>query len=784
MVHALLVGGFIIFLLFSFSAVALAIIFRNLPQPEELHTSRINQSTKIYDRTGEVLLYEVHGEEKRTIIPYENIPDAVKEATIAIEDQNFYEHPAFDIRAILRAIVKDLLNLGFEQGASTITQQLAKNAYLSPEKKISRKIKELLLALRLERQFTKDEILHLYLNQIPYGSNAYGIEAAAQTYFDKSAQELTLAEGALLASLPKAPSYYFAHKNELLERKDFTLEAMYKLGFITEAERDVAKEEKLTFAPLTTTIKAPHFVMAVQEYLAGKYGIDTLENGGLRVYTTIDWRLQQIAEDVVYRGVERNTELYKGRNGALVAEDPKTGQVLTLVGSKDYFDIENEGNFNVAMQGLRQPGSAFKPFAYLTAFQKGYTPETIVFDVETEFDTTGIPERSYKPGNFDPVFRGPVALRTALAQSINIPAVKVMYLAGIDDVLKTAELFGLTTLTERSRYGLSLVLGGGEVRLSELVNAYAVFANDGKKNKQTLITRVEDDKGEVLEEYEEQTTQIIEPQYVRLINNVLSDTKERSGLFGGSLNLTIFPGYEVALKTGTTNNFVDAWSIGYTPNLVVGVWAGNNHREPLQKSGGSILAAVPMWSEFMREALKDTEPEFFVQPDPYTATKPVLRGDYAYQKQIHNILYYVRKNDPQGPAPLRPEDDPQFWNWEFPVLKWAERNVADFAGYNKGVYNAEENTDVEITIREPQNGSYAQNTLNLNFDILSNRSLVRVEVLWNDVRIDEVAIQAVPFSYQKQHTFEPSDLKLQNKLSVRAVSSEGAAYQKDVVVYK
>ena len=409
---------------------------------------------------------------------------------------------------------------------------------------------------------------------------------------------------------------------------------------------------------------------------------------------------------------------------------------------------------------------------------------TIVFDVETEFDTTGIPERSYKPGNFDPVFRGPVALRTALAQSINIPAVKVMYLAGIDDVLKTAELFGLTTLTERSRYGLSLVLGGGEVRLSELVNAYAVFANDGKKNKQTLITRVEDDKGEVLEEYEEQTTQIIEPQYVRLINNVLSDTKERSGLFGGSLNLTIFPGYEVALKTGTTNNFVDAWSIGYTPNLVVGVWAGNNHREPLQKSGGSILAAVPMWSEFMREALKDTEPEFFVQPDPYTATKPVLRGDYAYQKQIHNILYYVRKNDPQGPAPLRPEDDPQFWNWEFPVLKWAERNVADFAGYNKGVYNAEENTDVEITIREPQNGSYAQNTLNLNFDILSNRSLVRVEVLWNDVRIDEVAIQAVPFSYQKQHTFEPSDLKLQNKLSVRAVSSEGAAYQKDVVVYK
>lgn len=785
--YTLLLGGAAIFSLAAFSLVALATIFRNLPQPEDLIASRVNQSTKIYDRTGEILLYEIHGEEKRTIIPFEEIPEFVKQATLAIEDQNFYNHPAYDWRAILRSFIRNLLRLRLEQGGSTITQQLAKNAYLSPEKTISRKAKELLLAFRLEKQFTKDEILGLYLNQIPYGSNAYGVEAAAETYFKKSAKNLNLAEAALLAALPKAPTYYSpygSNKDELLKRKDIVLKEMFQLGHINEKQFKDAGEYKFSFAPQATSIKAPHFVIAVQDYLVKKYGFETLEKGGLGVITTLDWNLQEAAEDIVERGVERNTKLYNGRNGALFAEDPKTGQVLAMVGSKDYFDVENEGNFNVAMQGLRQPGSAFKPFAYYTAFEKGYTPETVVFDLATEFDTTGILERSYKPGNFSRVFKGPISFRNALAQSVNIPAVKVIYLAGIDNVLKIAERFGISTLTERSRYGLSLVLGGGEVRLSELVHAYSVFANDGTKHAQTMILEVKNHKGEVLELYKDQAEEVGSPQHVRAINDILSDTNARAGLFGpGLLGMTIFPGHEVALKTGTTNNFVDVWAIGYTPGIVVGIWAGNNHREPLQESGGSITTGVPMWSEFMGKALLGKEPQLFPKPEPYLVSKPILKGDYLNQKQIHTILYYINKDDPRGPLPLRPEGDPQFWNWEIPVLNWAKKNVPDFDSYNKGIYTAEENSDTQITINSPQNGSFTSGELLLNFNVTAFKSGPKhIKIIWNGASLEEIQVETLPFSYQKTITvLEP---ELQNRLSIKVTDKSGAAFQKDIIVFK
>lgn len=784
--YALLGVGAAFFLFTAVFLVIIAAIFKNLPQPNDLIANHVNQSTKLYDRDGKVLLYEIHGEEKRTIIPYEEIPEFVKQATIAIEDQNFYNHPAFDWRAILRSFIKNLLRLRVEQGGSTITQQLAKNAYLSPEKTVTRKVKELLLAIRLEQQFTKDEILNLYLNQIPYGSNAYGIEAAADTFFNKKAKDLTIAEAALLAALPNAPTYYSpygSHKDELLLRENFILKEMRNLGYIDEQQLAAAAAHEFSFAPQSTSIKAPHFVVAVQDYLVKKYGFETIEKGGLSVITTLDWNLEEAAEKIVRSGAERNTELYKGRNAALFAEDPKTGEVLAMVGSKNYFDTENEGNFNVAMQGLRQPGSAFKPFAYYTALEKGYTPETTIFDVLTEFDTTKIPENSYKPENFSPVFKGPVTFRTALAQSINIPAVKVMYLAGIDDVLKTAEQFGISTLTERGRYGLSLVLGGGEVRLSELVHAYSVFANDGNQNSQTLVLEVKNDKGEVLESYQNEAKKVAELQYVRTINDILSDVNARSGLFAGSLDLTIFPGHEVALKTGTTNNYVDAWSIGYTSGIVVGVWAGNNHREPLQKSGGSILAAVPIWSQFMKKALEGKEAESFTKPEPYLATKPILKGDYLNQKQIHTILYYVSKNDPQGGAPIRPEDDPQFWNWELPVLEWAKKNLSDFDSYNKGVYSAEENSEVQIDIHSPQNGTFTDGGFLLSFDVTTNtRTLERIEILWNDVLLEETRVEAMPFSYQKSVTVPK--LELQNKLSIRAVDNKRAMFQKDIILFK
>ncbi len=777
-----------IFLLFVFALITLvtvAVIYKNLPKQEDLFNHQVSQSTKLYDREGKVVLYEIHGEEKRTIIPFTEIPDSVKNATLAIEDQGFYNHPAFDWKAILRSVIKNIVYIRFEQGGSTITQQLAKNAYLTPEKTITRKIKELFLAMRLEKQFTKDEILNLYLNQIPYGSNAYGIEAAAKTFFNKKAKDLNIAESALLASLPNAPSYYSpygSHKDNLITRKSFILKEMKKLGFINEQELVVAEKYRFVFSPQATSIKAPHFVIAAQDYLVKKYGFDTVEKGGLNVITTLDLKLQEAAEEIVLRNVNRNTELYKGKNGAMFVEDPKTGEILAMVGSKNYFDTENEGNFNVAMQGLRQPGSSFKPFAYYTAFVKGYSPNTVLFDLPTEFDTTKIKENSYKPVNFGNVYRGPMNLRSALARSINIPAVKIMYLAGIDDVIKNAQQFGISTLTDRSRYGLSLVLGGGEVRLSELVHAYTVFANDGMQSIQTMILEVKNDKGVVLETYKNEVSKIAEPQYIRMINDILSDIDARSGLLGNSLRLTVFPGHEVALKTGTTNNYVDAWAIGYTPGIVVGVWAGNNHREPLQENGGSVLAALPMWSDFMNKALEQKEPEAFMKPEPYIANKPILNGDYLNQKQVHSILYYVDKNNPTGPGPANPEEDSQFWNWEIPVLEWAKQNLVDFNLYNKGVNNIGENPNVQIVVSSPQAGDFINNQINLDFSVVTiSQKLERLEILWNDSLIDQALINENPITYKK--TLVVSGIEVQNKLSIRVINSQNSAFQKDIVLF-
>lgn len=687
----ILVASSIIFVYASYLAL-------NIPDFEEIENRKISQSTKVYDREGKVMLYEIHGEEKRTIVPFAEIPDLVKKATIAAEDKNFYSHPAFDIKAIIRSVFIDLV-YNKRVGGSTITQQLAKNSFLSSDKVITRKIKELFLAIKLEKRYSKDEILSFYLNQIPYGGNAYGIQAAAQTYFNKNLDELDLAETATLAALPQAPSFfspYGSHEKELKERVSYVLSQMQELNYITLEEKKTAEKEELVFAPQSKSIKAPHFVMMTVEYLRDKYGEDIIETGGLRITTTLDWKLQQAAEEEVKKGADKNTELYNGKNMALVAEDAKTGQILALVGSANYFDIENEGNFNVAYQGLRQPGSSFKPFAYLEAFRKGYTPETVLFDVPTEF-TTNNPncpirkeqfnddKKCYHPHNFDGIFRGPVNLRNALAQSINVPAVKVLYLAGLDDTLKLAQNLGISTLEDRNRFGLSLVLGGGEVRLTELVNAYAVFAQEGEKHKQAIILKVEDSNGKVLEEYRDEKEKVLEEKYARMLNDVLSDTEARSGLFSSSLSLTVFPNHQVALKTGTTNDYVDAWTVGYTPSLVVGVWAGNNRREPMEAQGSSILAALPTWSSFFRRALENYEPETFTKPETETPTKPILRGDYLNNKQIHSILYYVDKSNPLGLAPAYPGSDPEFQNWEDPVIEWAKANLPDFSSYNLGI---------------------------------------------------------------------------------------------------
>jgi penicillin-binding protein 1A len=460
-----------------------AYFLKDLPNPDKIAERQIVESTKIYDRTGTVVLYDIHGEEKRTVVSFDKMPDSIKKATVAVEDANFYNHFGLDFKGILRAILADLRGQTLSQGGSTITQQFIKSSFLGPEKTFARKIKEAILATEFEIKYPKDKILESYLNQIPYGSNAYGIEAAAQTFFNKPAKDLTLAESALLASLPQAPSYYSpygSHLNELKDRQKYVLNRMAELGYITKEEAQKAADERLALAPASTNIKAPHFVMYIKEYLETKYGEDYVEKAGLKVYTTLDWQLQQLAEQTVLDGVLNNEKKYKAHNAALVATDPKTGQILAMAGSKSYFldpvpagctpgkDCFFEPNVNVAISN-RQPGSSFKPFAYAAAIKKGFTPKTVLFDLPTEFNpacpaSAGYNsyegQKCYNPQNYDGRFRGPTTLQEALAQSLNIPSVKVLYLAGINNTINLAQDMGITTLKDRQRYGLALVLGG------------------------------------------------------------------------------------------------------------------------------------------------------------------------------------------------------------------------------------------------------------------------------------------------------------------------------------
>lgn len=624
----------IFFNLFLLAVIGLVLVVfsflyfaKQVPDPTVISERRVTESTKIYDRTGNVLLYDIHGEEKRTIIPWDQIPASVKNATLASEDADFYTHTGLDFRGILRAFYKNFTSLSISEGGSTITQQLIKKALLTDERTLTRKIKETILSIELEKRFTKDEILWMYLNQIPYGSNAYGVEAAAQSYFGKAAKDLNNAEGALLAAMIKAPSYYSPYGNhvpELMARRDFILERMHTLGYIDEAELKVALMEKHEFKRIKDNILAPHFVIMVRDYLNKKYGEDVVQNDGLKVITTLDAEMQKAAEESVTKYGEINAQKYRASNAALVAIDPKTGQILTMIGSRDYFDIANEGNFNVAT-AQRQPGSSFKPIAYAKALEDGLTDSYILNDVRTEFNPNCDPSgtqtigsngsRCYHPQNYDGRFRGPVTMRQALAQSLNIPSVKILQLAGVPETIDLAHDLGITTLDDPSKYGLALVLGGGEVKLVDLVSAYGVFANDGIKNESNFILKVVTGNGEVLEEYKEDSSRVLDAEVARVISDMLSDNSARGPVFGYNSSLH-FPGKQVAAKTGTTQENRDAWVVGYTPAVAVGVWVGNNNNSPMTAAGAGISAAGPMWHEFMNVITNRYPSGYFTPPSP------------------------------------------------------------------------------------------------------------------------------------------------------------------------
>lgn len=690
---------------------AFAWFSRELPDPGKILDRQIVQSTKIYDRTGQTILYEIHGDQKRTLVELKDIPEKVKWAAIAIEDKDFYKHHGFDFRGILRAILVNLIRGEKVQGGSTITQQFIKNSILSSKKTYTRKIKELVLSYQMERKFTKDQILQLYFNEIPYGSTAYGIQSAAQTFFGKDAKDLNLAEGALLAALPKAPTYYSpygSHKDELLGRQKYILNLMVEQGYITEEEAEEAKAIDIMsdIVPRRENILAPHFIMYVKEILTEKYGEKTVDQGGLRVYTTLDLDKQKIAEEAVAEGVKKNAEKYNAHNAALVALDPKTGEILAMVGSKNYFaesepegckpgvDCKFEPNVNVAIRP-RQPGSSFKPIVYAAAFLKGYTPETILFDVVTTFKTE---TKNYRPNNYDDKEHGPVTMRTALAGSLNIPAVKTIYLAGINNVLDLADELGYTTLADRSRFGFSLVLGGGEVKLLEHTSAFGAFANEGTWVKPRAILKIEDANGKIIDEWKPEEKKVLEPQIARQVTSILSDNEARSFVFGSKSPL-VLPGRPVAAKTGTTNDWRDGWTIGFTPSLAAGVWAGNNNNEEMKRGADGVYVAAPIWNSFMKQALVDSPIEQFTAPAPSSATKLILTGKIEGEttvkidkssgklateftpptfieekkyRDLHSILHYIDKDNPNGPYPENPAADQQYATWEEAVQRWAK----------------------------------------------------------------------------------------------------------------
>lgn len=723
--------------------IFIMILSKDLPNPSQLLDRQVAQSTIIYDRSGQNILYEISGNERRTLVDINDIPDHVQKAVVSIEDKNFYNHRGFSFFAMLRTAVTNVIYKR-SAGGSTLTQQFVKNAVLTPEKTIIRKIKELIISYRLEKKFSKDEILQMYLNEIPYGSNAYGVEAASQKYFGKTVKDVSIAEAAVLAAIVQVPTRYSPYgpnKDLLLGRKDYVLKLMAEQGYISEEEKNEALKEEIIFKGRESNIIAPHFVMYIKDILTSKYGEKMVEQGGLKIYTTLDLEKQRIAEEVIKEKTENYTKNYQANNASLVAIDPKTGQILTMVGSRNYFNDEIHGQVNISIRN-RQPGSSIKPLVFAALFEKGYTANTILYDVNTNFSSD--PNNPYEPRNYNLQENGPVTIKKALAGSLNIPAVKALYLSGLNETINLLEDFGYTTFKDRDRFGLAFVLGGAEVKLLEHVNAYSAFANEGDIREVSGILRVEDSNGKIIEEYQEKKKTVLSQESARIINDIMSDNSARSYIFGERNNLTI-PNRQVAVKTGTTNSFRDAWTVGYTPSLVAGVWVGNSDNKKMSgKADGSVVAA-PIWNEFMRRSLEGSEIEKFNSPENKKTGIPVLDGEIPVEKikiniltnlpvdeetdpvlikeieipKHRSILYFINKDKPLETATdFNRESDPQFNLWESAVADWVKRTSTSTEYELISQYNEFKNEKNNPTIKNlnlKEGDLIQKNYLNLNF---------------------------------------------------------------------
>jgi len=602
---------------------------KGLPNPEGLINRDQIVSTKIYDRNGK-LLYKIYRQQNRTLVDLRDIPLSLIQATIAIEDAEFYQHHGFSSKGIFRAFLRNLEG-NKVYGGSTITQQLVKNALLTPERTLKRKIKEVILAVMVEIKFSKDEILQMYFNEVPYGGAAYGIEEASQLYFNKSVKDLTISEATLLAGLPASPTTYspFGPNPELAkERQQIVLRRMREEGFITQQEQEEIDQQKINFAPQKTDIKAPHFVMFIKEILVQEYGERMAEEGGLEVQTSLDLDIQEMTQQIVTSEIQQIKHLNIS-NGAALVTNPQTGEILAMVGSKDYFDIENDGNVNVTTR-LRQPGSAIKPVNYAVALQNGFTPASIISDTPISYLLPNQP--NYTPKNYDNRFHGNVSLRTALGSSYNVPAVKVLSAFGVERMIELGRNMGIESWDDPSRFGLSLTLGGGEVKMTELATVYATLANLGQKIELNPILKIKNYKGEILQEVipaNIKGEQVLPAGVAYLLTDILADNNARTPAFGPNSLLNI-KNHTVAVKTGTTQNLRDNWTIGYTPHLLVATWVGNNDNTPMSYVASGVTGASPIWNKIMNNLLKGQVDEKFSKPEnvkgveicPLTGTLP------------------------------------------------------------------------------------------------------------------------------------------------------------------
>lgn len=804
--------GFFAFLVVStvILGIILAFYARGVPRLDKI-VRKEGFATKIYDRNGK-LIYNVFKKERRTPVELGKVPLYLRQATIAIEDKDFYKHKGFDVKGWLRIIYyatryRKLI------GGSTLTQQLVKNVLLTNERTVPRKIREFILALHIENRYSKDQILQMYLNESSYGGTAAGVEEAAETYFGKSVSDLNLVESAILAGLPQRPSYYSPLGHEptaYIDRTKQVLRRMREDGYITpELEKEsVALLPEVKFKKAAGTIKAPHFVMYVKKILTEIYGEKMVEEGGLQVTTTLDLDFQEMIQATLSAEIAKVEKIHI-TNGAVVVMDPQSGEILAMIGSKNYDDPNYDGKVNVATS-LRQPGSAIKPVTYVTALKKGYTLSTLLIDIKTGFPNGDKPD--YAPENYNKKETGPVQLRYALGNSLNIPAVKLLAMVGLEPMMETAYEMGITTLEPNSenlkKFGLSLTLGGGEVRLLELGSAYSAFANGGLKVEPTSILKVTDGQGNLLgENYNYPKKQVITPEQAFLISHALADNNARVLTFGENNALAI-PNREVAVKTGTTNDKKDNWAIGWTPQVIVGVWVGNNDNTPMKEVASGVSGASPIWRKIILMALKDKPAvEFEIPESILTADVDTVSGYRAHDGFPSRMEYFIKGTEPMSDDPVHlkmkvckssgkiatpvdiargeyeekeyvvfKEEDPVSESgrnrWQEAIDRWIA--TQSDSRYHPPTEYCETQNQIEVKINEPSDRSQVSNRFQIKIEPVSVNEIIKIQIYVNGQQVE--AITSSPYE---------RDLNLSDgtqTIKVRVDDNKGNSGEKEIKI--